>query len=299
MTPPPAQPPLPPAEPPLPPAEPPVQPPPETPDVPPTVGEDIPPLSVRELTVRFGGLTALDSVSFTVRPGTVHALIGPNGAGKSTCFNAITGIYRVTSGRILLGERDLTRTPAHRMAGLGIGRAFQNLALSPASTVLDNVMLGRHTLGRGGFLATGLRLPWVVRDERRQAERAAEICDFLGIARHLHRPAGGLSYGDQKRVDIARALAVEPTVLMLDEPAAGMNAAETAEMARTIRDVRDALGISVLLVEHDMGLVMGIADRVTVLDFGRLIADDTPRAVQRDPEVIRAYLGADDEEEAS
>ncbi len=263
--------------------------------IPPTVGGEVPPLTVQELVVRFGGLTAVDRVSFTVRPGTVHALIGPNGAGKSTCFNTITGIYRAAAGRVMLGERDLTRTPAHRMAGLGIGRAFQNLALSPRSTVLDNVLLGRHALGRGGFLATGLRLPWVVRDERRHAARAAEICDFLGIARHLHRPAGGLPYGDQKRVDIARALAVEPAVLMLDEPAAGMNAAETAEMARTIRDVRDALGISVLLVEHDMGLVMGIADRVTVLDFGRLIADDTPQAVQRDPEVIRAYLGADDD----
>jgi branched-chain amino acid transport system ATP-binding protein len=271
----------------------------QPPDIPPTVGSEVPPLSVRDLTVRFGGLTAVDQVSFTVRPGTVHALIGPNGAGKSTCFNAITGIYRATSGHILLGERELTRTPAHRMAGLGIGRAFQSLALSQGSSVLDNVMLGRHTLGRGGFLATGLRLPWVVRDERRHAERAAEICDFLGIARHLHRPAGSLPYGEQKRVDIARALAVEPTVLLLDEPAAGMNAAETAEIARTIRDVRDALGISVLLVEHDMGLVMGIADRITVLDFGRLIADDSPQAVQRDPEVIRAYLGADDGDSTS
>ena len=271
----------------------------QAPGVPPTVGSEVPPLAVRDLTVRFGGLTAVDRVSFIVRPGTVHALIGPNGAGKSTCFNAISGVYRATSGRVLLGKNDLTGVPAHRRAGLGIGRAFQNLALSPASTVLDNVMLGRYALGRGGFLATGLRLPWVVRDERQHAERAAEICDFLGIARHLHTPAGVLPYGDQKRVDIARALAVEPTVLMLDEPAAGMNSAETAEIARTIRDVRDALGISVLLVEHDMELVMGIADRVTVLDFGRLIADDTPRAVQHDAEVIRAYLGADDTDTGS
>jgi branched-chain amino acid transport system ATP-binding protein len=258
---------------------------------------DVPALEVRDLTVRFGGLTALDGVSFTVTPGTVHALIGPNGAGKSTCFNAITGLYRASAGSIRLGERDLTRTPPHRMAGLGIGRAFQNLALSAGSTVLDNVLVGRHALGRGGFLATGLRLPYATRSERRHAERAAEICDFLGIGAHLHRPAGSLPYGDQKRVDIARALAVEPTVLMLDEPAAGMNAAETAEIAATIRDVRDALGISILLVEHDMGLVMGIADRVTVLDFGRLIADDSPAAVQRDPAVIRAYLGAEDTDE--
>jgi branched-chain amino acid transport system ATP-binding protein len=254
------------------------------------------PLEIRDLTVRFGGLTALDTVSFTVAPGTVHAVIGPNGAGKSTCFNAITGLYRASSGSVRLGERELTRTPPHRMAGLGIGRAFQNLALSPGSTVLDNVLVGRHSLGRGGFVATGLRMPWVTRSERRHAERAAEICDFLGIGEHLFRPAGSLPYGDQKRVDIARALAVEPAVLMLDEPAAGMNAAETADIARTIRDVRDALGISILLVEHDMGLVMGIADRVTVLDFGKLIADDTPSAVQKDPAVIRAYLGAEDSE---
>ncbi|MTD53157.1 ABC transporter ATP-binding protein [Amycolatopsis pithecellobii] len=257
-------------------------------------GRRVRPLRVDDLTVRFGGLVALDHVSFTVEPGSIHALIGPNGAGKSTCFNAISGVYRIAEGRITLGEIDLTKTRAHRLAGLGIGRAFQSLSLSPTSTVFDNVMLGRHSLTAGGFLSYGLRAPWTSRSARRHGERVTEICEFLGITRYLRTPAGALPYGDQKRVDIARALAVEPTLLMLDEPAAGMSAGETADMARLIQDVRDELGVSVLLVEHDMGLVMGIADRVTVLDFGRLIADDVPAAVQSSPAVIHAYLGNED-----
>jgi len=237
------------------------------------IRDDVRPLTVEAVTLRFGGITALDDVSFTVEPGTVHALIGPSGAGKSSCFNVISGLYRPTEGRVRLGDRVVTDLRPHRLAGLGIGRSFQNIALSPTSTVLDNVLLGRHALTTGGFVTGGLRLPGTRRAERRHAARVEEICAFLGVADLLSNPVAALPYGLAKRVDIARAMACEPTVLLLDEPAAGLNASETAEMAVTISELRDLLGISVLLVEHDMGLVMGIADRVTVLDFGRCIAD--------------------------
>ncbi|MFC8722556.1 ABC transporter ATP-binding protein [Kitasatospora sp. NPDC057198] len=254
-------------------------------------GTDVPRLVVDRVTVRFAGLTALDAASFTVEPGSVHALIGPNGAGKSTCFNVLSGVYRATSGSVRLGGHELTALPPHRTAALGLARTFQNIVLT-RGTVADNLMLGRHLHTRAGYLASALRLPAAVREQRLHRERAREIAEFTGIGAHFDRPVGLLSYGDRKRVELARALCAEPKVLLLDEPVAGMNATERLAMARTIAEVRRALGVSVLIVEHDMGLVMRIADQVTVLDFGRRIAGGTPAEVRRDPAVVRAYLGA-------
>ncbi|MGQ0625450.1 MAG: ABC transporter ATP-binding protein [Sporichthyaceae bacterium] len=251
-------------------------------------------LQVSGVSLAFGGVKALDEVSFTVEAGTIHALIGPNGAGKSTCFNVICGVYQSDAGTVSLRGADITGLAPHKIAARGMGRSFQNLALSAHSTVLDNVMLARHHLTRGGFTAAGLRWPAMLGEQRRHRARAVEICEFLGIGHLLGSVVGGLSYGDSKRVDIARALATEPSMLLLDEPAAGMNAGETAEIAELIVMVRTALDIPILLVEHDMTLVMGVADRITVLDFGRVVADGTPNEVRNNPEVIRAYLGPDE-----
>lgn len=256
-----------------------------------TGATDIPELSVEDVTVRFAGVTALDGLSLTVRPGEIHAVIGPNGAGKSTCFNVISGVYGANSGRVRLGARTLSGRAPHRITELGVGRAFQNIALAGRETLLENLMLGRHHVTRAGFVSTGLSLPGARRERRRAEERIAEIAGFLGLTDQLHIPAGQLPYGEQKRVELARALATEPRVLLLDEPVAGMSSDETRAMALAIRQVRAALGISIMLVEHDMGLVMGISDRVSVLDFGTCIAAGTPDEVQRHPDVIRAYLG--------
>jgi branched-chain amino acid transport system ATP-binding protein len=262
-----------------------------------TVRTTAPPeLAVTDVTVRFAGLTALDAVSFTVAPGSVHALIGPNGAGKSTCFNVLSGLCRPATGTVRLGDADLTRLAPHRIAALGVARTFQNI-VTTQGTVADNLMLGRHALSRAGFAASALRLPHVRREQREHLARAREIAELTGLGHHFDSPVALLSYGDRKRVDFARALCLEPSVLLLDEPVAGMNAAERARTVEIVHAVRAELGLSVVLVEHDMGLVMRLADEVTVLDFGRVIAHGTPDEVRGDPEVLRAYLGTGTEQE--
>ena len=245
-------------------------------------------LTVTDLVVRFGGVTALAGVSFTVPRGKVCGLIGPNGAGKTTLFDCVSRLTRPKSGRIDLAGRDLLALPAHRVAELGVARTFQHLGLVPSLSVRDNVMLGAQGAGIG-FLPAALRLPGIRSRERQLRERADAVLDRLALAGIAARPAAGLPYGTLKRIELARALAAEPDLLMLDEPASGLSHEEVDELAGVIEDVR--ADMTVLLVEHHMGMVMRLSDTVVVLDFGRVVATGTPAQVSEDPAVLAAYLG--------
>jgi len=250
-------------------------------------------LEVTNISKRFGGLQAVKNVSFSVERGAIKAVIGPNGAGKTTLFHLLSGFLTPDSGSVVYQKRPIHGNAPFEIARRGLSRTFQHIRLFARMTALENVMVGCHVRSKSGFLAGMLNLPRTRREERQIREKAAEMMAFLGIENLAEREATSLSYGQQRSVELARALASAPAILLLDEPAAGLNMRETADVAKLITRVRD-LGITVLIVEHDMQLVMDISDEIVVLSYGEKIADDVPRAVQTDPEVVRIYLGEDD-----
>jgi branched-chain amino acid transport system ATP-binding protein len=249
-------------------------------------------LSVQKLNKRFGGLQAVQDVSFDVREDTIKSLIGPNGAGKTTLFNLISGMLTPDSGLILFKGKRSNGLRPHQIAAQGMARTFQHIRLFPHMTAIENIMVGRHTHSRAGFIPAMLSLPFTRKEERIIRDRCFEIMEFLGIADLAESDATSLAYGQQRIVELGRALACEPKLLLLDEPAAGLNMRETVEMGKLIRKIKDK-GITVLLVEHDMSLVMKISDEIIVLSYGQKIADDRPLAIQKHSEVIRVYLGED------
>lgn len=247
-------------------------------------------LKVRSLTKMFGGVKAQDCISFSIEKGIVCGLIGPNGAGKTTLFNMITGIYPPDEGEILFMGRSTRKMAVHQLVKAGIARTFQHVELFGSMTLLDNVLVGMHVRTRGGFWGAVTRVPWVVQEEKRARESAEILLEFTGLTEYAYRPAGELPVGRQKMAEIARALASEPVLLLLDEPAAGLNAVETETLGELIQKVKEK-GVTMMLVEHDMSLAMGISDKIIVLDRGGKLAEGTPRQIQNNQEVMDAYLG--------